>query len=52
MEKLGTTSPKIKEILYEQASSQSTSGKPADILKEIMKIMGRKKLIKRGIKKG
>lgn len=52
MEKLGTTSPKIKEILYEQATSQAKSGKPADVLKEIIKIMGRKKLRKRGIGKG
>lgn len=47
MERLGTTNPKIKEILYEQAASQSKSGKPADILKEIIKIMGRKKVMKR-----
>jgi len=47
MEKLGTTSPKIKEILYNQASSQSKSGKPADVLKEIIKIMGKRKSLKR-----
>jgi len=49
MERLGTTTPKVKRILYEQASSQSKSGKPADVLKEIIKIMGKKKLRKRGI---
>jgi hypothetical protein len=47
MERLGTTSPKIKEILYNQASSQSKSGKPADVLKEIIKIMGKRKSLKR-----
>jgi len=47
MERLGTTSPRIKEILYEQASSQAKSGKPSDVLKEIIKIMGRKKSLKR-----
>ena len=53
MERLGTTSPKVKEILYEQASSQSKTGKPADVLKEIIKIMGRKKVLrKRGIGRG
>jgi hypothetical protein len=47
MEKLGTTSPKIKEILYDQASSQAESGKPVDVLKEIIKIMGKRKSLKR-----
>jgi len=47
MERLGTTTPKVKEILYEQASSQSKTGKPADVLKEIIKIMGKKKIMRR-----
>jgi hypothetical protein len=47
MEKLGTTTPKIKQILYDQASTQAKSGKPADVLKEIIKIVGRKKVMKR-----
>lgn len=47
MEKLGTTSPRIKEILYNQASSKSKTGKPADVLKEIIKIMGKRKSLKR-----
>jgi hypothetical protein len=45
MEKLGTTNPRIKEILYEQAAAKSKSGKPADVLKEVIKIMGRKKVL-------
>lgn len=47
MEKLGTTTPKIKQILYDQASSQAKSGKPADVLKEIIKIMGKRKALRR-----
>ena len=44
MERLGTTSPRIKRILYDQAHSKTKTVKPAEVLKEIIKIMGRKKI--------
>lgn len=47
MEKLGTTNPRIKELLYDQAASKAKTGKPADVLKEIVKIMGRRRLQRR-----
>lgn len=47
MERLGTTNPTVKKILYEQAASQTKTGKPAEVLKEIIKIMGRKRIQRR-----
>ena len=43
MHKAGTKNPKIQNIVYEQASSLAPTSKPIDILKQVIKVMKKKK---------
>jgi hypothetical protein len=43
IEKSGTKNPQIQEIIYEQAANTASSGQPIDILRQVIKIMKKKK---------
>lgn len=45
MSRAGTKNPKIQQIIYEQAAASAGSGKPIDVLKEVIKILNKKSML-------
>lgn len=43
MERAGAKNPKIQEIVYEQAVNAASSGKPVEVLRQVINIMKKKK---------